>query len=239
MSDHQYGAPEQTAGSGAAEKKGQVGAPPGPGGAVDAGQTAMGAGQGAWSGAPPTGYQQATQGPMGGAAQPGAGMHGGYAAGPVDYRYANPQASEPYPYAPGMAPPQYPYYPTPQYAPHPNMAYSAPPPGYPPQYAPPGAHAGAGQPGAGVHAGMSQFVNELANGGNGLSSLGKMLNLDDSEFWKGALIGAAAVLLLTNESVQNALFKTGAKAKEAVTSSVEKVKKTARDATDGLEGTGD
>jgi hypothetical protein len=86
---------------------------------------------------------------------------------------------------------------------------------------------------------MSQFVNELANGGNGLSSLGKMLNLDDSEFWKGALIGAAAVLLLTNESVQNVLFKTGAKAKEAVTSGVEKVKKTARDATDGLEGTGD
>jgi hypothetical protein len=31
------------------------------------------------------------------------------------------------------------------------------------------------------------------------------------------------------------LFKTGAKAKEAVRSGVEKVKKTARDATDGLD----
>jgi hypothetical protein len=54
-----------------------------------------------------------------------------------------------------------------------------------------------------------------------------MLNLDDSEFWKGALIGAAAVLLLTNESVQSMLFKTGAKAKEAVQSGVGAVKETA------------
>jgi len=41
-----------------------------------------------------------------------------------------------------------------------------------------------------MYAGMSQLVEELSNGGSGLSSLGKMLNLDDSEFWKGARIGA-------------------------------------------------
>jgi hypothetical protein len=37
-----------------------------------------------------------------------------------------------------------------------------------------------------MHAGMSQFIEEISNGGSGLSSLGKTLNLDDSGFWKGA-----------------------------------------------------
>jgi hypothetical protein len=73
-------------------------------------------------------------------------------------------------------------------------------------------------------AGMAQLVDEIANGGNGLSSLTKMLDFDDSEFWKGALLGAAAVLLLTNESVQSALFKTGAKTKAAVKTGVDRVK---------------
>jgi len=71
---------------------------------------------------------------------------------------------------------------------------------------------------------MAEVMNEIASGGNGLSSLTKMLDLDDSEFWKGALVGAAAVLLLTNESVQNALFKTGVKARDAVDQGVSKVK---------------
>ena len=72
--------------------------------------------------------------------------------------------------------------------------------------------------------GMSELVDEIANGGNGLSSLSKMLNLEDSEFWKGALLGAAAVLVLTNESIQGALFKTGAKAKSVVKTGVDRVK---------------
>lgn len=76
--------------------------------------------------------------------------------------------------------------------------------------------------------GMSELVDEIASGGNGLSSLSKMLNLDDSEFWKGALLGAAAVLLLTNESVQGALFKTGAKAKSAVKTGVDRIKERAQ-----------
>jgi hypothetical protein len=58
-----------------------------------------------------------------------------------------------------------------------------------------------------------------------------MLNLDDSEFWKGALVGAAAVLLLTNETVQDTLFKTGARAKGAVQGGIDKVKERTRDAT--------
>lgn len=139
--------------------------------------------------------------------------------------------------------PPYYYYPFGHEAPYPGGGhYGAPPAGMYPQYRPAGAYAEgqphtagmyAGQGGhnaaQGTHAGMSQFVEELSNGGNGLSSLGKMLNLDDSEFWKGALIGAAAVLLLTNESVQNMLFKTGAKAKEAVQGGFEKVKETVQD----------
>jgi hypothetical protein len=54
-----------------------------------------------------------------------------------------------------------------------------------------------------------------------------------SDFWKGALVGAAAVLLLTNESVQNALFKTGARAKDAVERGVEKARTAARSAKGG------
>lgn len=112
-------------------------------------------------------------------------------------------------------------------------------PGYPQQtataYAPgsrgpaQGAQAGAALGmGARTHgAGMSQLMQEVAGGGSGLSSLTQMLNLDDKELWKGALIGAAVVLLLTNESVQNALFKTGVRARDAVKSGVEKVKASA------------
>lgn len=82
----------------------------------------------------------------------------------------------------------------------------------------------------GSGAGMSQLMQEIAGGGNGLSSLTQMLNLDDKELWKGTLIGAAAVLLLTNASVQNALFKTGVGARDAVKSGVDRVKASAASA---------
>ena len=85
---------------------------------------------------------------------------------------------------------------------------------------------GLGQTGAGARhgAGMFDLMEEIASGGSGLSSLSKMLNFDDSDFWKGALVGAAVVLVLTNESAQGALFKTGARAKEAVKGGLDKVK---------------
>jgi hypothetical protein len=90
----------------------------------------------------------------------------------------------------------------------------------------------------GLHRGprVSDLIEEISNGGNGLSSLSKMLNLDDTEFWKGALVGAAAVLLLTNDSVQNALFKTGAHAKSVVKTGVDRVKDTAKRAKSTAEG---
>jgi hypothetical protein len=96
------------------------------------------------------------------------------------------------------------------YGPHPMM-------GYPPcmgQMA--GAHAGQGR-------GMAQAIQEMANGG-GLSSFTKLLDFDDKDFWKGALVGAAAVLLLTNENVQRALFRGAVKGRDAVEEGVEKVK---------------
>lgn len=161
------------------------------------------------------------------------------------YSYTGPHGAMGYsPYPPVMAGSYPPHYAAAHPVHYPGTGYYAPPPWMHPQYLPAGAYHGGQQQAAGMHAaqgggpagygaghgmqaGMSQFVEEISNGGSGLSSLGKMLNLDDSEFWKGALIGAAAVLLLTNESVQSMLFKTGAKAKEVVRSGVEKVKETA------------
>lgn len=145
-----------------------------------------GQGQFAYGGMPP-GYAQPAPGPW-----TGAPNQSGY--------YPPPHAA---PYPPGGAP----YYGYAGYAPPP------PPGAYPPD-AFQGMHQGYAQ-GAGASAGleqgagMSDLMNEVANGGNGLSTLSKMLDFNDPDFWKGALVGAAAVLLLTSESVQNALFKSG------------------------------
>jgi hypothetical protein len=105
--------------------------------------------------------------------------------------------------------------------------------GHPPPYRPAdagynphhGPGAGLGQ-GAGhqASAGFASLMDEISGGGNGLSSLSRMLNLDDKELWKGALVGAAVVLLLTNESVQSALFRGGVRARDAVRSGVDRLK---------------
>jgi hypothetical protein len=94
-----------------------------------------------------------------------------------------------------------------------------PPPGYGapgyggPGFDPAGPHAPGGAQGHGPS--MEALVEEMSNGG-GLAGLGKLLDFEDTEFWKGALVGAAAVLLLTNESVQQSLLKSGVKARDAV-----------------------
>jgi hypothetical protein len=99
-----------------------------------------------------------------------------------------------------------------------------------------------GMPGAHAHGpaagGMVEMMQALGGGGS-FASLGRMLGSDDKEFWKGALVGAAAVLLLTNESVQRALFRTGAKAREAVRSGVEKVRTAAREEREQGKGASD
>jgi hypothetical protein len=95
---------------------------------------------------------------------------------------------------------------------------------------------GVGGPhGQGHGPGMAEVMQELANGGNGLASLSRLLNFEDTEFWKGALVGAAVVLLFTNESVQNALFKTGVKAKDEVEKGMDGIKAKAEGARAGSE----
>lgn len=117
--------------------------------------------------------------------------------------------------------PPYGHLPSPYYPPYPGGPQGAP------QVPLQGAPAHGGQGGA---PSMNHLINQVASGDHSsLASLGQLVNFDDKEFWKGALVGAAAVLLLTNDSVQQALFRAGSKAKQAVTSGVEKVKKATAD----------
>lgn len=173
-----------------------------------------------------------------------------------------PQPPYPYPFPGGYAeasPPGYPPYPGAAWAygaPPPFPYPPAYPPAYPPGYGPAGAmdgagyagHAGQGagravhaaagaaQPGQG--AGMARMLDDMT-GGSGLGSLVQMLDLDDRELWKGALIGAAAVLLLTNESVQNALFRSGVRARDAVRSGVDQVRNRAAAAGEAIRRAGE
>jgi hypothetical protein len=57
-------------------------------------------------------------------------------------------------------------------------------------------------------------MRDVMNGNIGLSSLTKLFGLGDKEFWKGALIGSAIVMLLTNESIKQALFGSRHKTSE-------------------------
>lgn len=166
-----------------------------------------------------------------GATAPANGVESGPAATPGERPqqgpgYGQPQASG-QESGPGQPPDwtpyqgQAPWYPPPPWPVDPRLAHYPPftgapaPQGYGhPGYGP-GTAAGYGQgQGQGQGARVSELVEEIAGGGSGLSSLGKMLDLDDVDFWKGALVGAAAVLLLTNDSVQSALFGHRAASKD-------------------------
>lgn len=60
-------------------------------------------------------------------------------------------------------------------------------------------------------------------------------NIDTGDFIKGALIGAVATYLLTNESAQKAIFKTVAKGTELFQSGIEEMKERMEDAKAELE----
>lgn len=71
-----------------------------------------------------------------------------------------------------------------------------------------------------------------------LKNIVSMIGIDDKEFWKGAMIGAAATLLLTNENVRGMLMQTlsgtgdmlksgGSKVKDAVMSGAGTIRDTA------------
>jgi hypothetical protein len=72
--------------------------------------------------------------------------------------------------------------------------------------------------------GLNQMVQDMTSSTPGLASLTKLIDFDDKDFWKGALVGAAAVLLLTNSGVQRALFRGAVKTRDAAEEGVEKVK---------------
>ena len=56
------------------------------------------------------------------------------------------------------------------------------------------------------------------------------LDVQDSTFWKGALLGAAVAMLVTNESVQKGVVKTVSKLTAAAQSGVEEMKEKFEDA---------
>lgn len=140
----------------------------------------------------------------------------------ADYAGMNPEqmAHMPPPYGHGypwahMPPPEaMPYYG------YPHPGYMPPPP-YPPGYGhyPPGMppHMQPQQPPSAEQLGLQEAFNDMADK-SGLGMLKGMFKMDDSEFWKGALVGAAAVMLLTNEGLRESLMSGASKTAEAMKS---------------------
>lgn len=52
------------------------------------------------------------------------------------------------------------------------------------------------------------LVNDIANGNTDPSRVVSFLSGLDSQFWKGALVGVGVTLLLTNDTVKNAIIGT-------------------------------
>lgn len=74
-------------------------------------------------------------------------------------------------------------------------------------------------PGGSMQGGIASAMNELADR-NGLGMLKGLLNFDDGDFWKGALVGAAVVLLATNEDLRNTLLSGAVKTAETIKSGI-------------------
>ncbi len=104
--------------------------------------------------------------------------------------------------------------------------YGAPwgaPPGYgwAPPHPPPGYYTPSGPEGqpkvGGAPAGFAAAMGDIADK-SGLGMFKDLFNWDDGEFWKGAIVGAAVVVLMTNEDLRNSLIGGAAKTAEAVKS---------------------
>lgn len=104
-------------------------------------------------------------------------------------------------------------------SPGPGFAYGPPPGAYGPGPAwgayPPGFGAAQGMGPEPAMAGVQDAMNEFADQ-SGLGALKGFLNFNDSEFWKGALVGAAIVLLMTNEDLRGALLGGAARTANAM-----------------------
>jgi len=78
---------------------------------------------------------------------------------------------------------------------------------------------------------VGRFLNGEANVGEVVDGLFS-LNFQDDQFWKGAIVGSVAALLLTSETVQSGLTKTVGTIFATAQSGVEKVTKTYKEATE-------
>lgn len=217
MTPHHKGRPE----AGAAEPE-QEHAPGSSSGEPHAGYQGTTTGQAPYQGFGPTQgiagagmhhHPQADTAPPPGPAHagyvPGAGQAGGCASPGMGYGPSPGMVYGPgYVYAPGPAP-----YHHGGVAGYPGQpAYGAYPP-YPP-YPPPGSPApwAVAQPGTGH--GISELMDDALKGDVNPSKLTRYLN--DGDFIKGALVGAAVVLLLTDNSLRQTLFRGTAKAAEKI-----------------------
>lgn len=69
------------------------------------------------------------------------------------------------------------------------------------------------------------YINNNANLNNNMQNNNRGLsNINNSDFLKGALIGAAATFLLTNKSAQETIFKAFGKGSELFQAGVEELK---------------
>jgi hypothetical protein len=120
------------------------------------------------------------------------------------------------PAGPWYPPPGYGMGPPPHgYGPYGPAGYGGAPfgpaaPGSAPGPTPPGAES------AGFGAAMGNLADQA-----GLGMFKDFFRFDDGEFWKGAMVGAAVVLLLTNENLRDALIGGAAKTAEAVKSGMD------------------
>jgi len=78
---------------------------------------------------------------------------------------------------------------------------------------------------------VGRFLNGEANVGEVVDGLFS-LNFQDDQFWKGAVAGAVAALLLTNDAVQSGLIKTVGTIFAAAQTGVKKVTETYKGATE-------
>ncbi len=63
---------------------------------------------------------------------------------------------------------------------------------------------------------LMEAFDRLARGDLSAETFGRLLNLDDRDFWKGALVGSVAVLALTNmPAIRAAMAGLGAQASAA------------------------
>ena len=169
-------------------------------------------------GAPQPGFTGGSAGPP-----PPEDMRAAAGEGPAPNAGHGFHGAWPYPYGPGWpgASP-WPWYPPP------GFAMAQPPYGYGPYGAAayPGVGAGPGQPWPGAQGSAAPDAEAQGFGaamGNiadqaGLGMLKDFFSFGDGDFWKGALVGAAVVLLLTNENLREALADGAAKTAAAVKS---------------------